>query len=111
MSGPSKLRVEVLGDEIIVILPATSYGVSYCKPGDSPHLVAKNFVSKIDTGATITQAEFLAEAWQVANVQARDLGWIAWDGKAGLSEEEVGPDFYFGQFDARSSPRCVSAPT
>lgn len=74
MSGPSKLRVEVLGDEIIVILPATSYGVSYCKPGDSPHLVAKNFVSKIDTGATITQAEFLAEAWQVANVKGTSVG-------------------------------------
>jgi len=77
MSGPSKLLVEVLGDEIIVILPATSYGVTYCKPGNSPHLVAKNFVSKIDTGAPITQAEFLAEAWQVANVKARALGWIA----------------------------------
>jgi hypothetical protein len=77
MSGSSKLRVEVLGDEIIVILPATSYGVTYCKPGNSPHLVAKNFVSKIDTGAPITQAEFLAEAWRAANVTARDLGWIA----------------------------------
>jgi len=77
MAGPSKLRVEGLEDEIIVILPATSYGVTHCKPGDSSHLVAKNFVSKIDTGAPITQAEFLAEAWQVANVKARDLTWIA----------------------------------
>ena len=33
MRVPSELRVEVLGDEIIVILPATSYGVSYFKPG------------------------------------------------------------------------------
>jgi hypothetical protein len=77
MSGPRKLRVEVLGDEIIVILPATSYGVTYCKPGNSPHLVAKNFVSKIDAGAPMTHAEFLAEAWRAANDKARELGWIA----------------------------------
>ena len=31
-SDSSELRVEVLGDEIIVILPATSYGVTYYKP-------------------------------------------------------------------------------
>jgi hypothetical protein len=77
MSGPRKLRVDVLGDEIIVILAATSYGVTYCRLGNSPHLVAKNFVSKVDNGAPITQAEFLAEAWQAANVKARELGWIA----------------------------------
>jgi hypothetical protein len=77
MSGPSELRFEVLGDEIIVILPATSYGVTYCKPGNSPHLVAKNFVSKIDAGAPMTHAEFLAEACRAANVKARELGWIA----------------------------------
>ena len=72
----SKLRIEVLGDEILVILPATSYGVTYCKSGNSPHLVTKNFVSKIDNGAPITQAEFLAEAWQAATVKAQELGWI-----------------------------------
>jgi hypothetical protein len=57
MSGPCKLRVEVLGDEIIVILPATSYGVTYTKVGASPHVAAKNFVSKIDAGAPMTHAE------------------------------------------------------
>lgn len=77
MSGPSELRVEVLGDEIIVILPATSYGVTYSKPGNSPHLVAKNCVSKIDAGASMTHGEFLAKAWLAANVKARELGWIA----------------------------------
>ena len=70
MSAPSELRVEVLGDEIIVILPATSYGVTYFKPGNSPNLVAKNFVSKIDAGAPMTHVEFLAKAWLAANVKA-----------------------------------------
>ena len=74
---PSELRVEVLGDEIIVILPATSYGVTYTKPSNSPDLVAKNCVSKIDAGAPMTHVEFLAEAWLAANVKARELGWIA----------------------------------
>ena len=50
-SGSSELRVEVLGDEIIVILPATSYGVTYYKPTHSAHLLVKNFLSKIDRGA------------------------------------------------------------
>jgi hypothetical protein len=77
MIGPSeRLRVEVLGDEIIVILPATSYGVVYYKPANSPQLLVKNFLSKNDSGAPITQAEFLARAWQTANDKARELGWI-----------------------------------
>ena len=77
MSGRSdELRVEVLGDEIIVILPATSYGVTYYKPADSPQLLAKNFHSKSDSRVPITEAEFLARAWQAANAKARELGWI-----------------------------------
>jgi hypothetical protein len=77
MSGRSdQLHIEVLDDEIIVILPATSYGVTYYKPANSPELLAKYFVSKIDTGAPITQMEFLARAWQAANEKARELGWI-----------------------------------
>jgi predicted alpha/beta hydrolase family esterase len=77
MPGPSEpLRVEVLGDEIIVILPATSYGVTYFKPANSPQLLAKDFHSKNDSSAPITHAEFIAKAWQAANEKARELGWI-----------------------------------
>jgi predicted alpha/beta hydrolase family esterase len=72
----AQLHVEVLNDEIIVILPATSYGVVYYKPANSRQLLAKNFLSKNDRGAPITQAEFLARAWQAANAKARELGWI-----------------------------------
>jgi hypothetical protein len=50
MSVLGELRVEVW--EIIVILPATSYGVTYSKPGNSPNLVAKNYVPKIDPSTT-----------------------------------------------------------
>lgn len=75
-SCPSELRVEVLGDKIIVILPATSYGVTYHKPTHSAHLLVKNFLSKIDRGAPMTQEEFLARAWQAAKEKAHELGWI-----------------------------------
>ena len=76
MPRSAQLHVEVLNDEIIVILPATSYGVVYYKPANSRQLLVKNFLSKNDSGAPITQAEFLARAWQAANAKARELGWI-----------------------------------
>jgi predicted alpha/beta hydrolase family esterase len=77
MSGRvDALRVEVLEDEIIVILPATSYGVVYHKPANAPQLLVKNFLSKNDSGAPMTQAEFFSRAWQAANDKARELGWI-----------------------------------
>ena len=63
--------------QVIVILPATSYGVTYSKSGNSPNLVAKNCVPKIDAGAPMTHEEFLAKALLAANVKARELGWIA----------------------------------
>jgi hypothetical protein len=72
----AQLHVEVLNDEIIVILPATSYGVVYYKPANSPQLLVRNFLSKSDSGARITQVEFLARASQAANAKARELGWI-----------------------------------
>ena len=75
-SWTDRLRVEVLGDEIVVILPATSYGITYYKPANSPQLLAKDFRSKVDSRAPITYSDFLARAWQVANTKARELGWI-----------------------------------
>jgi hypothetical protein len=77
MSGRvDELRIEVIGDEIMVFLPATSYGVTYYKPTNSPQLGAKNFRLKHDSRAPITYAEFLARARQVADAKARELGWI-----------------------------------
>jgi hypothetical protein len=77
MSGRiDELRIEVTGDEIMVFLPATSYGITYYKATDSPQLLAKDFGLKNDSRAPITYAEFLARAWQAANDKARDLGWI-----------------------------------
>ena len=73
--GLTDFRVEVLGDETSSF-SATSYGITYYKPANSPQLLAKDFRSKVDSRAPITYSDFLARAWQVANTKARELGWI-----------------------------------
>ncbi len=69
-------HVEVRDDEIIVDLPGTSYTVTYFMLARSPQLLAKNFSTKDDSRVPLTNAEFLARAWKLANDKARDLGWI-----------------------------------
>jgi hypothetical protein len=39
-------HIEVLGDEIIVILPATSYGVTYSKPGRNQYVEAREGIAR-----------------------------------------------------------------
>jgi hypothetical protein len=70
------IQLEVWDDEIIVSLPGTSYAVTYYKPAGSPQLLAKNFPSGDDAHTELTQAEFLAKAWRLANDKARELRWI-----------------------------------
>jgi hypothetical protein len=67
-------RVEVEGDDIIVTLPGTTFRVIYRKPNQSPGLVA--FDVRGDKIAGISQVDFLALAWRVANDKAKELGWI-----------------------------------
>jgi hypothetical protein len=68
--------VEVRNDDIIVTLPGTSYTVTYYKPASSPQLLTRNLTLKDDSRASMTQSEFLALAWKLANERARELGWI-----------------------------------
>jgi len=70
------LHSEAVDDEIIVTAPFTSYGVTYYKPANSRHLLARKFTNKDDPQAPMTSAEFLAKANRVANDKARELGWI-----------------------------------
>jgi hypothetical protein len=74
MAETVRLRVEVEDDGIIVTLPGTTFRVIYRKPSQYPELVA--FDLRGDKDAGITQANFLARAWRVANDKARELGWI-----------------------------------
>ena len=69
--------LEVRADEIVVTMPFTNYTVTYYKPDTSPQLLARNFPSKDDSRAPMTQADFLAHACRMANDKAQELGWIA----------------------------------
>ena len=73
----SDFDLSVNADEIIVTVPFTSYTVTYYKPDNSPQLFARKFPSKDDSSVPMTQAEFLAQAWRLANAKARELGWVA----------------------------------
>jgi len=69
-------QLEVWDDEIIVSLPGTNYAVTYYKPANSPQLLAKDFPYDDDRRTELTQAEFLARAWRLANDKARELRWV-----------------------------------
>ena len=73
----TRIKLEVWDDEITVSLPGTSYAVTYFKPTNSPQLLAKDLSCYDDARTELTQAEFLACAWRLANDKARELHWIA----------------------------------
>ena len=73
----AELRVSVVDDEIIVTWPGSFYSVTYYKPEKSPQLLAKRLPDHDDLRFPMTAAEFLVEAWRLANGRARELGWIA----------------------------------
>jgi hypothetical protein len=72
-----KLRIDVVDDEIIISLPATTYSVTYFKRPNSPQLLAKNISQADDKRTPLKLSDFLARAWRAANSKARELGWIA----------------------------------
>jgi hypothetical protein len=69
--------VDVIDDEIIIVLPGTTYSVTYYKPASSPQLLAKNISDADDLRTPVKLSDFLTRAWQAANVKARELKWIA----------------------------------
>ena len=77
MRGLADIQLDVRGGDIIVDLPGTDYTVTYHKPAVSPQLLAVYTPAKDDARTQLTQAEFLARAWRLANDKARELGWIA----------------------------------
>jgi hypothetical protein len=72
----TQFRVMVADDEIIVTWPGSIYSVTYYKPKNCPQLLAKGIAAHDDLRYPMTAGEFLAEAWRVANLRARELGWI-----------------------------------
>ena len=77
MAAKVGLHVEVQGDDIVVTLPGTTYVVTYYRATAFPQqLLTKSHSGREDENASMTQAEFHARAWKVANEKARELGWI-----------------------------------
>jgi hypothetical protein len=76
MGGLADIHLDVRGDDIIVDLPGTSYTVTYHKPAVSPQLLVDYLPAKDDARTGLTQSEFLARAWRLANDKARELDWI-----------------------------------
>jgi hypothetical protein len=70
------LDVEVWRSGIIVTLPGTNYWVTYFKEKESAGLFAADIANQDDPRVTMTAAEFLAKAWELANAKARELGWV-----------------------------------
>ena len=77
MRGLADIYLDVRGGDIIVDLPGTSYTVTYHKPAVSRQLLAAYSTAKDDARTRLTQTQFLARAWRLANEKARELGWIA----------------------------------
>ena len=76
MRGLADIHLDVSGGDIIVDLPGTRYTVTYHKPVVSPQLLAAYLPGDDDPRTKLTQAEFLARAWRLANEKARELDWI-----------------------------------
>jgi hypothetical protein len=70
------LHVEVRDGEIVVTLPHTSFAVTYYKLANDPQLYTRDFPLEGDPRSEMSQAEFMAHAWSLANKKARELGWI-----------------------------------
>jgi hypothetical protein len=75
MTDGQGLHVEVRDGEIVVTLPHTRFAVTYYKLANDPQLYLR--VRSLPTQHDgMTAEEFLAEAWQLAHLKARELGWI-----------------------------------
>ena len=78
MTDGQGLHVEVRDGEIVVTLPHTRFAVTYYKLANDPqlYLQVRSLPTQHDRDAGMTAEEFLAEAWQLAHLRARELGWI-----------------------------------
>jgi hypothetical protein len=100
------LHVEVRDGEIVVTLPHTHFAVTYAKLGGANELQlhAKNFPLEGDPRSEMSQAEFMAHAFKLANDKAHELGW---KGERHIAPEltaEDGADFTAILADAPEGP-------
>jgi hypothetical protein len=69
------IKVELDGDEIVVMRPGTDFLLAYRKAPDRPGLVqTQTWVAPTTTSPEISK--FRALAFQAAIAKARKLGWV-----------------------------------
>jgi hypothetical protein len=78
MTDNHGLHVKVRDSEIVVTLPHTRFTVTYYRLANDPQLYldVRSLPTQYVRDAGMTAEEFLAEAWQLAHLRARELGWI-----------------------------------
>jgi hypothetical protein len=69
-----EISVDVVGEEIVVTKPGTTFLLAYRKSVEKPRLVLRR--SRIPPTTTSIRNAFRANAYQAANDKARELGWI-----------------------------------
>jgi hypothetical protein len=68
------LNVELVGDEIVVTRPRSTFLLAYRKLSDEPRLVMTR--SSMGKASPSAMHSFRALAFQAAVAKARELGWV-----------------------------------
>jgi hypothetical protein len=108
MTNNHGLHVEVDEGEIVVTLPYTHFAVTYFKVGgtNDMQLVAKDYPLVGDPRSEMSQAEFMAHAWKLANDKAHELGWKVKRQTAPELTAEDGADFTALLEDTPEGPKA-----
>ena len=70
------LHVELRDQDLLVTMPGTTLRVVYRKPNRGTQLLPKLNYFQAEQKGPITRLQFLVRALKLANVRARELGWI-----------------------------------
>ncbi len=74
ISFAMEIEVELIGQEIVVTKPGTTFLLAYRKSVEEPRLVLRR--SRIPPTTTSIRNAVRANAYQAAVAKARELGWI-----------------------------------
>jgi hypothetical protein len=70
------LHVELRDQDLLVTMPGTTLRVVYRKPNRGTQLLPKLNYFQAEQKGPITRLQFLVRALKLANVRARELGWV-----------------------------------
>jgi hypothetical protein len=73
-AATGEISIDVVGEEIVITKPGTTFLLAYRKSAEEPRLVLRR--SRIPPTTSSIRNLFRARAFQAANAKARELGWI-----------------------------------